>query len=156
MHDPTEQDLELADRVNEIAPNAFPISTDGPQPEHVRREMAAASARAQRLAFDQARICVAAIPPAVHQSPFYQPFDGAVIFRDGQPWWGMFYAAGVYVADAETARRAQRHLIEIDHRQALRENDYRDRCALRFAVTEQGRSALAETSQNMQDVRRAS
>jgi hypothetical protein len=156
MHDPTKQDIELADRVNEITLGSFPISSNGPQPEHVRRAMAATAARTQRLAYDQARTCVAAIPSAARQSTFYQPFDGAVILRNGQPWWGMFYAAGVYLADAETARQAHRHLIEIDHRQALRENDYCDRCALRFAVTEQGRSALAETSQNMQDVRRAS
>src|SRR5205823_7543796 len=76
MHDPTESDLALADRVNEIARDTFPISTNGPLPEHARRALAAAAARAQRLAFEQARLCVAAIPATALRTRFYQPFEG--------------------------------------------------------------------------------
>jgi hypothetical protein len=70
------------------------------------------------------------------------PFEGAVILKNGEPYCGAYYAAGVYLADAETCRRAQKHLLEIDHRQALRENDWRDKNVLTFDITDYGLAAI--------------
>ena len=71
----------------------------------------------------------------------FQPFDGAVILRGGQDWWGPFHCCGVYLANG--AEQAQRAMIERDHLEALRRNDWLERARVRFELTDAGRAALA-------------
>ena len=101
-----------------------------------------AGARTQLLAQEQARVIAAAIPAAERTSRFYQPFEGGVILRDNEPWWGFFWCGGLYLPNG--AERAQRAVLERDHLEALRGNDWLDRARLRFEITDAGSAALAE------------
>lgn len=99
------------------------------------------AARAERLANEQARIVVAAIGETEQRSRFYQPFEGAVILRDGKPWWGFFFCCGVFMPNG--AQAAHRAIIEREHLEALRRNDWLDRLRVHFELTDKGRQALA-------------
>lgn len=66
--------------------------------------------------------------------------------NSGDPYWGTYHCAGVYIADPDLCKRAQRALIERDHLEALRRNDWMDRQELTYAVTETGRAALDDSN----------
>ena len=76
------------------------------------------------------------------RSRWFQPFEGATILCDGEPYWGAYHCAGVFLKDADLCRRAQHVLIERDHAEALRRNDWMDRQRLTFEITEYGSEAL--------------
>jgi hypothetical protein len=121
MREPTEQDIRAADRANlfgAIAPLGMSMRD---------------AARRQMEAYERA------------QGPrhrFYQAAPGLTIDRDGEAWWGTYHCDGIYLANPDLCRRAQRNSIERDHLEALRRNDWIDRRSLQFEVTERGRQEL--------------
>lgn len=71
---------------------------------------------------------------------FLQPFEGAVILRDGEAWHGRFWCGGTFYRDEGSWARAVRLEIERAHAEALREDAYR----LRRLVEHAHREALVE------------
>jgi hypothetical protein len=72
-------------------------------------------------------LCVDETAPGSANQPgddpyFFQPFDGAVVLRRGQPWHGGAYAEGCYYGSIGAAERAQRITVERAHVDALRED----------------------------------
>lgn len=64
--------------------------------------------------------------PSITAPRFFQPFDGAVILRDGEePWWGGGYVDGIYYGSIGAAERAQCITLERAHIDALREERVR-------------------------------
>ncbi|HEY2378921.1 MAG TPA: hypothetical protein VGH98_23280 [Gemmatimonadaceae bacterium] len=130
MHDPTEQDLAIADRANAHGASAFAPGTS-------LREAAGQQLRAYERAS-------AASAPRKTSGRLYQPAPGLtiVIAATGEAFWGLHHVDGVYVADPDICRRAQRNSVDNDHRSALRRNALYDLERARFALTDAGHAAL--------------